>query len=62
MRYIIYGAGAVGGAIGGRLFQSGRDVVLIARGATSRPSARTVSRSNRRTAAMSSHPGDERPG
>jgi len=33
MRYIIYGAGAVGGAIGGRLFQAGRDVVLIARGA-----------------------------
>lgn len=32
MRYIIYGAGAVGGVIGGRLFQSGRDVVLIARG------------------------------
>lgn len=33
MRYIIYGAGAVGGVIGGRLFQAGRDVVLIARGA-----------------------------
>ena len=32
MRYIIYGAGAVGGVIGGRLFQHGRDVVLIARG------------------------------
>ena len=32
MRYIIYGAGAVGGVIGGRLFQNGRDVVLIARG------------------------------
>ena len=27
MRYIIYGAGAVGGVIGGRLFQNGRDVV-----------------------------------
>ncbi len=31
-RYIIYGAGAVGGVIGGRLFQQGHDVVLIARG------------------------------
>lgn len=33
MRYIIYGAGAVGGVIGARLVQHGRDVVLIARGA-----------------------------
>ncbi|MDT0344912.1 ketopantoate reductase family protein [Streptomyces litchfieldiae] len=33
MRYIIIGAGAVGGAIGGRLFQHGHDVVLVARGA-----------------------------
>jgi 2-dehydropantoate 2-reductase len=32
MRYIIYGAGAVGGVIGARLFQAGHDVVLIARG------------------------------
>ena len=32
MRYIIYGAGAVGGTIGARLFESGRDVVFIARG------------------------------
>jgi 2-dehydropantoate 2-reductase len=32
-RYIIYGAGAVGGIVGGRLFQHGHDVVLIARGA-----------------------------
>jgi 2-dehydropantoate 2-reductase len=32
MRYVIYGAGAVGGAIGGRLFQHGHDTVLIARG------------------------------
>src|SRR5438045_8239843 len=32
MRYIIYGAGAIGGVIGGRLFQAGHDVVLIARG------------------------------
>ncbi|WP_129841319.1 2-dehydropantoate 2-reductase [Streptomyces sp. RFCAC02] len=33
MRYIVIGAGAVGGAIGGRLHESGRDVVLVARGA-----------------------------
>lgn len=33
MRYIIIGAGAVGGSIGGRLFQSGHEVVLVARGA-----------------------------
>jgi 2-dehydropantoate 2-reductase len=32
MRFIIYGAGAVGGVIGARLFESGHDVVLIARG------------------------------
>jgi 2-dehydropantoate 2-reductase len=32
MRYIIYGAGAVGGVIGGRLAQAGFEVVLIARG------------------------------
>ncbi|MDZ7685968.1 MAG: 2-dehydropantoate 2-reductase N-terminal domain-containing protein [Gammaproteobacteria bacterium] len=32
MRYIIYGAGAVGGTIGARLFKSGADVLLIARG------------------------------
>jgi 2-dehydropantoate 2-reductase len=33
MRYIIYGAGAIGGVIGARLFQAGHDVVLICRGA-----------------------------
>src|SRR5947209_4300329 len=32
MRYIIYGAGAIGGVIGARLFRAGHDVVLIARG------------------------------
>lgn len=32
MRYVVYGAGAVGGTIGGRLHAAGRDVVLIARG------------------------------
>jgi 2-dehydropantoate 2-reductase len=33
MRYIVIGAGAVGGTIGARLYQGGHDVVLIARGA-----------------------------
>jgi 2-dehydropantoate 2-reductase len=33
MRYIIIGAGAIGGTIGARLFQSGHEVVLTARGA-----------------------------
>jgi 2-dehydropantoate 2-reductase len=33
MRYVIYGAGAVGGSIGARLFEAGHEAVLIARGA-----------------------------
>ncbi len=33
MRFVIYGAGAVGGTIGARLAQHGNDVALIARGA-----------------------------
>jgi 2-dehydropantoate 2-reductase len=33
MRYVIYGAGGVGGVIAARLLQRGREVVLIARGA-----------------------------
>jgi 2-dehydropantoate 2-reductase len=32
MRYILYGAGAIGGSLGAALFEAGRDVVLIARG------------------------------
>lgn len=32
MRYIVFGAGAVGGVVGGRLFEHGHDVVLVARG------------------------------
>jgi 2-dehydropantoate 2-reductase len=32
MRFIVYGAGAIGGVLGGRLFQAGEDVMLIARG------------------------------
>lgn len=32
MRFVIYGAGAVGGLVGGRLFEAGHDVHLIARG------------------------------
>lgn len=33
MRYVIIGAGAIGGSIGGRLHLAGHDVVLVARGA-----------------------------
>jgi 2-dehydropantoate 2-reductase len=32
LRFVVYGAGAVGGVIGGRLHQSGHEVLLIARG------------------------------
>jgi 2-dehydropantoate 2-reductase len=32
VRYIIYGAGGVGGIIGGKMFMSGAEVVLVARG------------------------------
>jgi 2-dehydropantoate 2-reductase len=32
MRYVMYGAGAIGGAVGARLFEAGNEVVLIARG------------------------------
>jgi 2-dehydropantoate 2-reductase len=32
MRFVIYGAGAIGGVIGGRLFEAGHDVTLVARG------------------------------
>jgi 2-dehydropantoate 2-reductase len=33
MRFVIYGAGAIGGAIGARLFAAGYETLLIARGA-----------------------------
>ena len=32
LRYVIYGAGGIGGVIGARLFQAGQEVTLIARG------------------------------
>ena len=32
MRFVILGAGAVGGVVGGRLFEHGRNVILVARG------------------------------
>jgi 2-dehydropantoate 2-reductase len=32
MRFVIYGAGAIGGVVGGRLAEAGHEVVLIARG------------------------------
>lgn len=33
MRFVVYGAGAIGGLVGGRLFEAGHSVTLIARGA-----------------------------
>ncbi|HWF72858.1 MAG TPA: 2-dehydropantoate 2-reductase [Solirubrobacteraceae bacterium] len=33
MRFVVYGAGAIGGVIGARLHQAGHEVLLIARGA-----------------------------
>jgi 2-dehydropantoate 2-reductase len=33
MRFVVYGAGGIGGVLGGRLFEQGYDVVLVARGA-----------------------------
>ncbi len=33
MRFVVFGAGAIGGVVGGRLAQHGHDVVLLARGA-----------------------------
>ncbi len=32
MRFVVLGAGAIGGVVGGRLFQQGFDVTLVARG------------------------------
>lgn len=32
LRYIMYGAGAIGGIVGGKLFMAGHEVILIARG------------------------------
>jgi choline dehydrogenase-like flavoprotein len=32
MGYVVFGAGAIGAVVGGRLFQAGFDVTLIARG------------------------------
>jgi 2-dehydropantoate 2-reductase len=36
MRFVVHGAGAIGGVVGGRLHAAGYDVVLIARGAHAR--------------------------
>ncbi len=36
MRFVVLGAGAIGGAVGARLFQKGYDVTLVARGAHGR--------------------------
>ena len=36
VRFVVVGAGAIGGSVGARLFQSGFDVTLVARGAHGR--------------------------
>ena len=33
VRWLVYGAGAIGGVLGGRMFEAGEDTVLVARGA-----------------------------
>lgn len=33
LRFVVHGAGAIGGVVGGRLYEHGHDVVLVARGA-----------------------------
>jgi 2-dehydropantoate 2-reductase len=33
VRFVVFGAGAIGGVVGARLFQAGAEVLLIARGA-----------------------------
>jgi 2-dehydropantoate 2-reductase len=39
MRYLVYGAGTIGGLLGGLLAQAGHDVTLVARGAHRRAMA-----------------------
>ncbi len=41
MRFVVVGVGAVGGVVGGRLAQSGHDVILVARGRHGRMIARS---------------------
>ena len=41
MRFVVFGAGAIGGAVGARLFQRGHDVTLVARGDHGRALAST---------------------
>ena len=40
MRFVVVGAGAIGGVVGGRLLESGHDVVFVARGAHLEATAR----------------------
>ena len=55
MRYVIYGAGAIGGTIGGRLFQHDHDVALIA--ARARRTVR-AGRADPRRSGRDGHPAD----
>ena len=66
MRFVIYGAGAIGGAIGGCLFRSGHDVTLIARGAHARAlrdrglTLRSAEGSDTLPVPVAGHPGEAR--
>jgi 2-dehydropantoate 2-reductase len=63
---VIYGAGAIGGAIGGCLFRSGHDVTLIARGAHARAlrdrglTLRSAEGSDTLPVPVAGHPGEAR--
>jgi 2-dehydropantoate 2-reductase len=66
VRFVIYGAGAIGGAIGGCLFRSGHDVTLIARGAHARAlrdrglTLRSAEGSDTLPVPVAGHPGEAR--
>ena len=55
MRFVMLGAGAIGGVVGGQLAKAGFDVLFVTRGAsTSTPSTGTASSSAACTATTSS--------
>ena len=59
MRFVVYGAGAIGGVVGGRLAEAGHEVVLIAarRAPRRHPRRRPPPRRPRRRAAHAVDPG-----
>ncbi len=64
MRFVVMGAGAIGGVLGGRLAEHGHDVVLVARGriaTRSRPTACSSARPTTRCGCPSRSPTTRRP-